>query len=343
MVEGPQKGIVVSIPPGLAGRLTVRRPSAPPEDYSRADHQLGADSPAVRIGGLRSLERLARHHPADRQQVVDRLCDHLRLPDREREVRQVAQRVLAGLLRQESASIDLNGAVLVDLDLSDCQIGEAKFDRAVFTGEAKFDGARFGQASFDHAHFEARASFGGTRFTGHVTFVETRFDGFGWFLGAEFAPGVWFTGARFRGPVRFGCARFAGRTIFADAEFQDAAQFVSVKFGPLVSFSNARFADVVWFGLAEFGDLVRFDGTRFEAGVWFDDASFAGDSTVFQDARFVTYTRMNGVKANAYQRSGQYEPSWPHGWLVDVDGAENGWARLVPAPVLLPDDWPFND
>ncbi|MFC3894294.1 pentapeptide repeat-containing protein [Lentzea rhizosphaerae] len=351
MVDGPQIRISVSVPASLRTKLRAvalaavsRTPGAPAADHARAVDQLGSDSATVRLGGLRSLERLARDHPADRQRVADQLCDYLRLPSddhprpgHEREVRLVAQRVLAALLRAgtQDVSIDLTGAVLTGLDLKECQIGAAKFDRAVFVGTTSFYQAVLGDVTFDGARFEANASFGHTRFTTFAQFIETRFDGDAWFLGAEFASHVWFDRARFAGHVRFGCTKFRGKSVFVETDFAGHAQFGSAEFD-YCSFGEARFGGVANFGLAQFTGDVRFTGTRFDDGAWFDGARFHTDSTVFEDATFASFARMHDVWANSHQRSGQYEPSWPPGWLVDVEGGANGWARVVPAPSVLP-------
>ncbi|MDX8029499.1 pentapeptide repeat-containing protein [Lentzea sp. BCCO 10_0856] len=350
MVEGPQIRISVTVPAGLSTILSAafRATGASLADHARVIDQLGSDNATVRLGGVRSLERLARDHPADRQRVADQLCDYLRLsfgghprPDHEREVRLVAQRVLAGLLRNpdQDLTIDLTGAVLVDVDLSKCYAGGANFAGARFVGPASFDQAVLAGATFDRARFESRASFGHTRFTEPVQFIETMFDDEAWFLGAEFVSHVWFDRARFEGLARFGCAKFQGKAVFIETDFAGPAQFASAEFD-YCSFDEARFRTVAHFGLAQFTGDVRFTRTRFDDVAWFDAAAFHTDSTVFEGAAFTSFARMRDVRANAHQRVGQYEPSWPPGWLVEVGSAQDGWARVVPVPVLLPEPEP---
>ncbi|MEU0567931.1 pentapeptide repeat-containing protein [Nonomuraea sp. NPDC005983] len=87
----------------------------------------------------------------------------------ERQVRFTAQRILANHLRDDRTiaqresepanarfwpgmDIDLAGATLIDLNFDLCHITRANFTRAVFAGDAWFDGATFtGNAEFDDA------------------------------------------------------------------------------------------------------------------------------------------------------------------------------------------------
>lgn len=98
----------------------------------------------MRLGGLYALERLAQDNPTQRLTIVNVLCSYLRMPSapgpegdiitrREREVRVTAQRILAAHLRPHDPAyrpdvhLDLTGATLVDVNIGDCHLHEAKF------------------------------------------------------------------------------------------------------------------------------------------------------------------------------------------------------------------------
>jgi len=126
------------------------------ELYVKAADQLGSDRAPVRLAGLHALERLASTYPRHRQTIVDLICAYLRMPmvtdeevpggrspglpastpasvtREEREVRLVAQRILARHLRYadpgpadpsqpgnslfwRDITVDLSGALLTNL------------------------------------------------------------------------------------------------------------------------------------------------------------------------------------------------------------------------------------
>jgi hypothetical protein len=158
--------------------------------YAKAVEQLGSDKAPVRLGGLYALERLAQDAPAQRQTIVNVLCAYLRMPSatgpqgdlitrQEREVRVTAQRILAAHQRSGDAGhwpglhLDLSGATLIDANFSDCELYEAKFTGAEFTGGgAMFVRTTFtGVASFSDARFRTVASFDGAVCTGRLWFA----------------------------------------------------------------------------------------------------------------------------------------------------------------------------
>jgi hypothetical protein len=71
--------------------------------------------------------------------------------------------------------LNLAGAVLPDFSLAECQLGNANFMGAHFTGVAYFMGAQFtGVADFAEAQFTGVAYFGGAQFIGGVDFGDAR-------------------------------------------------------------------------------------------------------------------------------------------------------------------------
>ena len=108
------------------------------------------------------------------------------------QVRLTAQRILSDHLRQEGTSqspteialsrlwhdirLDLTGATLIDFNLADCFIGDARFAEATFSRTPRFDGATFsGTARFTGATFHSGARFAGATFNGSARFTESTF------------------------------------------------------------------------------------------------------------------------------------------------------------------------
>ena len=122
----------------------------------------------------------------------------------ERQVRLTAQRILAEHLRDDRAKdqrstdppsarfwpgirLDLAGATLIDFNLENGVMADARFGGATFSGDAWFGGATFtGDAGFDGATFSGDAWFGGATFSGDAWFGEATFSGDAWFGGATF-------------------------------------------------------------------------------------------------------------------------------------------------------------
>jgi hypothetical protein len=171
------------------------------ERYTQAVAQLGHGNPAIRIGGVTALARIADDSDRDRPTCLTLLCTYLRIPDAtesgsgEQEVRSTAQSELASRLRPThpgywpQARIDLTGAGLRDLDFSGCVLGEALFDNSVFTGATRFNQTTFGGDTwFTGARFGTRVRFKDAVFTHKVGFLGARFPDDTKFAGATFNP-----------------------------------------------------------------------------------------------------------------------------------------------------------
>jgi uncharacterized protein YjbI with pentapeptide repeats len=194
------------------------------ELYLKASEQLGSDKAPVRLAGLYALERLAQDNKGQRQTVVNVLCAYLRMPypqpdddlihAQEREVRLTALGILQTHLRPgddpdqpidtfwHDIDLDLTGAVLINLDLNNCRIRTARFDKTIFTGSTRFDQATFtGDTSFDQATFTGDAWFDQATFTGLAWFEQTMFTGTAVFNGATFTEGAGFIEALTVHPV----------------------------------------------------------------------------------------------------------------------------------------------
>jgi uncharacterized protein YjbI with pentapeptide repeats len=62
----------------LERQLNIAREGQLTERFTRAVEQLGHDQPSVRLGGVYSLERIARHSEEDRATIIDVLNAHAR-------------------------------------------------------------------------------------------------------------------------------------------------------------------------------------------------------------------------------------------------------------------------
>jgi len=176
----------------------------------------------------------------------------------EKQVRLTAQRILSDHLRYEGTGqelaqttssrlwhgirLDLTGATLIDVNLANCFIGDARFDAAAFSGDARFVGASFsGDARFAEASFSRIARFDAAAFNGDAGFGEATFSGAARFVGASFS-----------GDARFAEATFSCTTWFDGATFSGTARFARVTFN-----SGARFAGVTFNGIARFTEATR--------------------------------------------------------------------------------------
>jgi uncharacterized protein YjbI with pentapeptide repeats len=275
--------------------------------YTKAVEQVGSDKAPVRLGGFYALERLAQDNPGQRQTIVNVVSAYLRMPPaedaQEREVRRTAQRLLGTHLRADAGELfwsgidlDLTGATLDGFDLSRCEVRDATFTGASFTGTTSFSGTRFGRpVSFADTRFSGPAEFEDTTFTGRDSFHRAHFAGDVSFHAAHFA-GIEFDHASFTHPAMFTRVRCAGNASFRRTTFDDACYFRHTEFGGVVlfqgtrftgpaSFSSARFADASSFRYARFADHASFRGVEFGVNVVFDKASFEL-TTNFEGTRF---------------------------------------------------------
>ncbi|MER5347071.1 pentapeptide repeat-containing protein [Streptomyces mirabilis] len=251
------------------------------ERFTTAVAQLGAESAAVRLGGVHALAGLADDAPTRdlRQTCIDVLCAYLRLPYTAetdlpaddpaarhtylalREVRHTIIRLIRDHLQLvperphswQGLDFDFTGVTFDGGDLSGVVFsgGTVSFGGAEFTGgTVHFDGARFSGGT---------VHFGAARFTGGTVP----------FSGAEFSGGT----------VHFGAARFTGGGVYFNAEFT----------GGTVDFREAHFTGGRVSFNAEFtGGTVSFHGAEFTGGgVDFRGAEFTGGTVDLSQANGV--------------------------------------------------------
>lgn len=346
------------------------------EHYDNAVGQMRSGDPADRLAGLYALERIAKATPAHRQACVDPMCAYLRVPfdpaagngsRQELTLRQTAQRLIVELLRAKDRrrprdavppadlTIDLRGAVLVDLDLTGCRVRAASFAGSTFRGDIDLDSAVFGVADFQNAYFHESANLRNTRFAGQSRFSRALFCG-----QTDFSETI------FGGETRFEATQFLGTTTFDRTAFRAPAKFTSAKFYCSSRFTGTVYDDEVWFdhiyftGEQRFQNAVfrrpaHFENSRFDAPVHFQSVTF-GDTAVFDsvvfggDAMFKHDTFGRGCRFREARFQGKVDLSgadradftgatavisatkkqrWPRGWAA-VQDSRPTWQRLVP-------------
>ncbi|WP_024804192.1 pentapeptide repeat-containing protein [Nocardia sp. BMG51109] len=161
------------------------------ERYTKAVEQLGHSAPAIRLGGVTALVRIADDSARDRPTCLSLLCTYLRLAagdeavvPGERHVRDTIVRELANRLRPDHpgfwhhAVIDLSGARLDDpADFSGCTIDRCVCIGTMFGDDVSFREATFeGNASFRKAVFEGNASFRNATFKSMALFAQATFE-----------------------------------------------------------------------------------------------------------------------------------------------------------------------
>jgi hypothetical protein len=205
------------------------------ERYSKALDQLGNEQPAIRLGGVYAMARLADDWKIQRQTCIDVLCAYLRMPylppgdpkhrPGEDEVRKSIVRVIADHLRPEAdpywegVRMDFTGAYLEQVDFGEVYFpGETIFENVTFANEAVFIACQFeGEPTdFSGAKFMANAYFCHANFLGTTRFVEAEFRGCADFEKARFSQCILFRDARLLGPNMFDEATFPNGMSFQE-------------------------------------------------------------------------------------------------------------------------------
>ncbi|WP_143121265.1 pentapeptide repeat-containing protein [Streptosporangium canum] len=129
--------------------------------YTKAVEQLGHGKAAVRLEGRRRRTSGPPHRPT-----------HPHRPSRDDRPANQRSTLPAAPTFWEGVRLDLTGAPLIDFDLTDGHVTDARFDGATFTGTARFDGATFtGNTWFGGATFAKGAWFEKVTFTEHAGFA----------------------------------------------------------------------------------------------------------------------------------------------------------------------------
>ncbi len=284
------------------------------ELYSKAVEQLGSGQPAVRLGALYALERLAQGNASHRQTVVDVLCAYLRMPYGPTEDTVVA---LAdpGWAPIERHRMDA-GPVPTDAAERNDQISEAHVHVAAqkilirhCTSSIEGDGG--GTASADFVWPGVVLDLSDTCLL-HLQASNRRFNA------------VSFERAVLLGRSNFWDALFEKFTSFDGAHFDDA-QFMRTRFSRGGRFFHARFREWAWFEQAEFRGSVDFQGAEFGGVVGMDNTRFLSEEGVpLEDAQGHLLRGASHSDLNAHVTR-----RWPSGWQVVPVGKKpsHGWLQ----------------
>jgi hypothetical protein len=161
--------------------------------YSRAIEHLGNANADVRIGGIYSLERIARDSSADRKTIVDVLATFVRehtraghqMPSKQK-VGADVQAAVSVLGRRPGVENEANPLDLYHSGLSDADLSGSDFRKAVFY-YSRLDGAMFSDSNLTGAGLSF-CSASGAAFTNcqarGANFVNANYTS-GWFLAAD--------------------------------------------------------------------------------------------------------------------------------------------------------------
>lgn len=311
-----------------------------PESLLRAAALLVDDDIDTKLAGLAQVKTFGEANPEHQQLVVNVLCGYLRTPapelrrdTNEWRVRTAVQALLAEHLRPrpnpehppdhswEGMDLDLNNAVLADLNLTGCHIRNARFTGARFHGATVVTAARFGCSLFDRAVFDGDAVFERVTFADEVRFERTKFR--------EIAD---FRATRFDRDVRFDATQFGNDAVFTESVFEGDARFIATEFCRDALFDQATFSA-----------LARFERARFSAGARFSETWFqlskqnrAHNPDAVLLAQDPGWVRTDTPIQEPYR-------VWPTGWTVQPTpnqprGEDEGqWGRLVPELQPPPD------
>ncbi|MBB5154514.1 pentapeptide repeat-containing protein [Saccharopolyspora phatthalungensis] len=245
-------------------RTDQDRDRAADERFARAVELLGNAADQVRVGAMHALAGLARNNPEYTQTVLDVLCSYLRRPfdhpkwtpsadlpaqsdqwpeigpeqERERHVRQTAQRLIRDLLPGTadpdpgSYDLDLTRAWLERFNLSDRVVGRiaayrcrfrhtTNLNRAVFHGPVHFrDSIFLGRIRAEDVRFREKLELHGIATHGPCGFERARFGGDVDFRRATCRKGVYFDGAVCEAALDLRHTQFLGGV---DLHFADPA------------------------------------------------------------------------------------------------------------------------
>jgi uncharacterized protein YjbI with pentapeptide repeats len=293
------------------------------ELYTKAVEQLGSGDAAVRLGGLRALERVAQDNPEQRQTVVDVLCAYLRMPftapttsdttppaarptelplgslpaaapggrdaHQELQVRLTAQRILTPHLRRVAPGAP-GGATPWPQQPRFWADMDLDLTSAVLV-DCDLSGSDIHNGIFSKATFLGTADFCGANFDGTADFDGATFSDAADFGHATFHGTADFDEATFSDAADFGHATFHGTADFDEATFSDTAHFGEATFSDAASFHHATFTDMTHFreatfdGAAEFGEATFSDAADF-GQVTFDGTADFGRATFDGTAAF---------------------------------------------------------
>lgn len=247
--------------------------------YLQAIPLLANNDVQVRSGALEMLEQVGENSTVMRRNVISTLCRYLRNDSRRRDVDDahiLAQGIIARHItwpdrkhRQEpppafweGMKIDLQEALLKNLDLSHAHVTSASFKNAEFIGDTWLSDSFIEEdVSFDGAQLNGDFYFSGSEIHGAASFSGASFRGASYFGRSVFTYDAHYIDCRFVKHASFVSCDFRGALSFHGSSFLCSADFTSLKVAWDAIFAHVDFKDTT-FELAEFGDLVKFSDVR---------------------------------------------------------------------------------
>ncbi|GHI18644.1 hypothetical protein Shyd_00150 [Streptomyces hydrogenans] len=163
---------------------------------------------------------------------------------------------------------------LTDLTTPHPHFGTAEFREAQFSGDARFDWARFSRdARFQKAQFSGIAGFDSARFSRDARFQKAQFSGVARFGGARFFGVAWFGKAQFSGDARFDEAQFSSIAWFRRTQFSRVTRFEEAQFSGNAEFREAQFLTSDRWGPLVCKERVDLSGAVFGAPVTLEIAA----------------------------------------------------------------------
>ncbi|MEU8356368.1 pentapeptide repeat-containing protein [Nonomuraea sp. NPDC048882] len=245
--------------------------------YLQAISLLSSDDVHVRAGALEILEKVGENSTSMRRSVISAICRYLRNDGRRRDVDDahiLAQRIIARHIAWprrkygqdrpstfwEDMEIDLQGALLKDLDMSHAHVMSACFRNADLRGDTWLQDLLVEESlSFEGAHLNGDFYFSGSEVCGGASFAGVIFRGAALFGRSVFEYDSNFYDCRFFGRASFVSCDFRGAVSFHGSSFLWSAEFTQMRVAWDARFAEAEFKDTT-FELAKFGDIVSFLG-----------------------------------------------------------------------------------
>ena len=236
----------------MRGRA-ARQASQFAELYAGALDRLGDPQSHQRMGALYTFESLGDAYPRHAQAIVDVICAYIRGHDEaERGLQQSALKLLIAHLRPggglwADADVDLAGAALPELDLSDCRVRGLRLDGAAIHGPARMQRLTVGgPLGLRQTQFHADVWLEHSSVSGPARFDEVRFHGDAWLGGLRFRDGV-----SFRGAIAHGEIGMAGTNFLGPARVSRAGEgwnIVGPGWGVVVDPDNDSVGRLLWLG-----------------------------------------------------------------------------------------------
>ncbi|MGW1341348.1 pentapeptide repeat-containing protein [Kribbella sp. NPDC002412] len=286
--------------------IDVRREELTTDLYIKAIAYLGDANPSVQIGGVYALARLADTAPSEQQRIVNTLCAYLRSPfsqpdadtmaaARDHVVSTIIEVLQNGLSltardRWENVDIDLSGANLVELSLTNVGVRSFRFERCTFKKDLRIINCEVSESlSIQDSTIDGPFMIGGTSVGQRAWITNTEFRDHAHMVASDFARGLSVMDSKFDKDVtlddsHFGPpdldirkCRFGGGVSMEDVRIDGTLKVLSSSISGEFRGANSEFRSTVRFSEDQFGDMVDMHQAVFGRDVHFDAVMFDGE------------------------------------------------------------------